>query len=740
MRFASRLLSVILLISGHVQGAPEADLPITVRTADSVASDWSAVYYSNGSSAPLLIGNDKGAASGGIRAWALEVSNGTFLPAAAHQTPGRTKALTTVYGVGDRDLVVTVADPDSIVRAFDPATLGVADDSLKTVLGAWSALCTWRSPTSGEQYLFLFGKSQGVQFLLRTSGHDELELVEVQTFETFVEASLCAISQRDRTVFFSTDDDPIVYTLSAKESTETPSIWAFGGATDEITGLAVYTGLEEDYLFIAQKDVVEVYDLAFELLGTLTLTGDEDIEIQGLSFYQAATDKYPAGALTYALESGAGEGFGVSSLETAFAALNLTLNAAYDPRAKPCESVSPITESCRKSGFYQENGSCQCFAGYAGDVCASFTCREDCSGHGSCIGANTCACESGWGGLYCGFKTVAATEETDASGGDGDDPAIWIHPQDPALSKIITTIKSKEGAGLAVFHLNGTTAQTLAAGEPDNVDVIYGFKAGNRTVDLAYAACRDDNTLCLFEITPDGTLAAIDGYDVYGTCAYRSRRTGRQYLFVNAKTAEYLQYELTWSSTEPALQTTLVRNFTGGAGGQVEGCVADEANGWLLVGEEPRGLWRYGAEPDDTSAAYMIDAVGSGHMWADVEGVTLVEGVSADRGFILVSQQGVSACNVHRRAAPHEYIMTFTVAANEVKGIDAVSNTDGIAAVGARLGRDFPYGIFVAHDDANELPEGGTSDQASFKIVSLADILGQELLSDIDPDWDPRAY
>lgn len=183
-----------------------------------------------------------------------------------------------------------------------------------------------------------------------------------------------------------------------------------------------------------------------------------------------------------------------------------------------------------------------------------------------------------------------------------------------------------------------------------------------------------------------------------------------------------------------------MRNFTGGTGGQVEGCVADEANGWLLVGEEPRGLWRYGAEPDDTSAAYMIDAVGSGHMWADVEGVTLVEGASADRGFILVGQQGVSAYNVYRRAAPHEYIMTFTVAANKDKGIDPVSNTDGIAAVGTRLSGGFPYGIFVAHDDANELPEGSTSDQASFKIVSLAEILGEELLSDIDPDWDPRAY
>ncbi|ETS77115.1 hypothetical protein PFICI_10989 [Pestalotiopsis fici W106-1] len=755
MKPATKFLSAILLAaSSGVLGAPEAELLISARTADSVASDLSAVYYSDvSSSVPLLLGNDKGAASGGIRAWALdpESSNGT-LSAVAHQTPGRTKALTTVYGVGNRDLVVTVADPDSIVRLFDASTLEVVDDSLKKVLGAWSVVCAWRSPVSGEQYLYLFGKGQGVQFLLRAVDENEFELVEVQTFETAFEASSCAVSPVDGLVFFSGDDDSTVYTFNASESTATPEITILGKASDDITGLTVYVSLETDYLLVAQTDIVEVYDTSLNLLGTLTLSSDDDIEIQGLSIYQAATDAYPAGALAYALESDAGEGFGASSLETAFEALNLTLNTAYDPRVKPCKPVSPITEACNRNGFYQEDGSCLCFAGYAGDTCASFTCREDCSGQGSCIGANTCDCTTGWGGLYCAFKLVAAAEETDAFGGDGDDPAVWIHPTDKSQSKIITTIKSEEGAGLAVFHLNGTTAQTISAGEPDNVDVIYGFEAGSRTVDLAYAACRDDNTLCLFEITSNGTLIDIaggsqptkDDYDVYGSCAYRSRLTGQQYLFVNAKTAEYLQYELTWSTESAELQTVLVRNFTGGSGGQVEGCVTDEANGWLLVGEEPFGLWRYSAEPqadfETVDEGYLIDHVGSdGHMWADVEGVTLVEGSSATEGFILVSQQGVSAYNVYRRAAPHDYVLTFTVAANEDKGIDAVSNTDGITAVGASLGDGFPYGIFVTHDDANELAEGGTSEQASFKIVSLADILSEELLAEVDPNWDPRS-
>jgi 3-phytase len=246
----------------------------------------------------------------------------------------------------------------------------------------------------------------------------------------------------------------------------------------------------------------------------------------------------------------------------------------------------------------------------------------------------------------------------------------------------------------------------------------------------------------------NGTLAPVPGgiqltkmdYSVYGSCVYRSHASGKQYLFVNAKTAEYLQFELSWTDRSHALQTTLVRNFTAGSGGQVEGCVTDESNGWIIIGEEPYGLWRYGAEPDDdVSNGFLIAEVGDGHAYADVEGVTLVEGTTADNGFILVSQQGVSAYNVYRRAAPHEYVETFTISGNTEKGIDAVTNTDGIAAVGTSLGPAFSHGLIVVHDDVNQLPGSGTSDEASFKLVSLRDVLSNDLLAELNPDWDPRA-
>jgi 3-phytase len=224
---------------------------------------------------------------------------------------------------------------------------------------------------------------------------------------------------------------------------------------------------------------------------------------------------------------------------------------------------------------------------------------------------------------------------------------------------------------------------------------------------------------------------------------YKSPSTGKQYLFVNEKSSRYLQYELT--AADGVLATTLVRDFMAGSGGQVEGCVSDEGNGWVLIGEEPHALWKYGAEPDSTVEGVAIATVGDGHLYADVEGVTLVYGPSPEQGFIMVSCQGVSAYNIYRRRAPHEFVATFTITSSTDGQVDAVSNTDGITAMGTALGDEYPYGLLVVHDDANQLPAGGTSDEASFKLVSLQRILGasglagMNLLGDIDSQWDPRS-
>lgn len=181
------------------------------------------------------------------------------------------------------------------------------------------------------------------------------------------------------------------------------------------------------------------------------------------------------------------------------------------------------------------------------------------------------------------------------------------------------------------------------------------------------------------------------------------------------------------SNANGTLQTKLVREFIGGSGGQVEGCVADDAAGFIFLGEEPSGIWRYDAEPSGSKDGVQIAKVGDASgLQADVEGITLVPAKSGPGGYIMVSSQGISAYKVYERAPPHKYVRTFTIVDKEKKDIDHVSNTDGIAAVGNALNKDFPRGIFVTHDDANELAGGGTAKEASFKFASLVDVLGED--------------
>jgi myo-inositol-hexaphosphate 3-phosphohydrolase len=53
-----------------------------------------------------------------------------------------------------------------------------------------------------------------------------------------------------------------------------------------------------------------------------------------------------------------------------------------------------------------------------------------------------------------------------------DDPAVWIHPQEPGLSLILGT--DKQG-GLHTYNMDGSELELVSNGaELNNVDVVYG--------------------------------------------------------------------------------------------------------------------------------------------------------------------------------------------------------------------------------------------------------------------------
>jgi 3-phytase len=288
----------------------------------------------------------------------------------------------------------------------------------------------------------------------------------------------------------------MLYSFQASETTAAPEIQTVGEDL-KIEGLGAYNSNSSDYLLIAHDEVVDVYDAKFNLKGAITLSGISDLSIGGdVSVIQSQLSTSYSGAIAFAFEGENDKGLAVGSLDRALTALNIQANTQFDPRGKPCKDCkSPITDVCTNNGFAEADATCSCFVGFAGEDCASVICENDCSGHGECSGPNTCTCGDGWAGPDCSFVAVQPKYETEANGGDGDDPAIWIHPTEPGQSKIITTTKSQEGEGFGVFDLKGNLLQHLSAKEPNNVDIIYNLPFGNNTVDLAYAACRGDNTL-----------------------------------------------------------------------------------------------------------------------------------------------------------------------------------------------------------------------------------------------------
>ncbi|MCT7945591.1 phytase [Shewanella septentrionalis] len=60
---------------------------------------------------------------------------------------------------------------------------------------------------------------------------------------------------------------------------------------------------------------------------------------------------------------------------------------------------------------------------------------------------------------------------------------------------------------------------------------------------------------------------------------------------------------------------------------QVEGCVVDEAQHALFIGEEDKGIWRFDAKPNASTEGKLIIKAG-GDLVADVEGISLYQGAS----------------------------------------------------------------------------------------------------------------
>ena len=308
---------------------------------------------------------------------------------------------------------------------------------------------------------------------------------------------------------------------------------------------------------------------------------------------------------------------------------------------------------------------------------------------------------------------VHATVETapvQSSGDAADDPVIWRHPTDGALSTIIGTDKKR---GLMVYDVNGHVVQELADGKMGNVDLRYDFPLGGSPTAIVTAGNRADNTLAVYAIDRSSrklrdVAARRVGLDlvVYGSCMYRSASNGAYYVFITSKSGRVEQWRLL-ETRQGTIDAARVRGFD--VGSQIEACVADDEHGFLYVGEEAVGIWKYSAEPGQGDDRVAVDSTGpTGFLTPDVEGLTIFLG-DAGTGYLIASSQGRDAFNVYRRDGRNDYIATFSI--EEGNGIDRVTHSDGVDVINGSLGPRFPHGVFVTQDQNNE---GG---RQNFKLV-----------------------
>jgi 3-phytase len=394
---------------------------------------------------------------------------------------------------------------------------------------------------------------------------------------------------------------------------------------------------------------------------------------------------------------------------------------------------------------------------------------------------------------------------------NADDPAIWVHPSEDRQHKSIVVATLKEG-GIDVYNLQGLRLQhipSLLAADPEqprqrfnNVDLVYGFRLGSQTVDLAVASDRGFDRLAIYRINSAGSDASVPLTEVtkpglpfvfaanqaevddeltvmgIGTAKLKS---GQTIAFVTrndrSELAKFRLYDAGGGKVgyAPLVRFNLPAHFTLPNGQQwtpcqdedgltpmAEGTVIDRDRGLVYIGQEAVGIWRTTID-NPAANLRLIDKVNTfGVPYTrtfdpDEEEYVCEYLFDQDAGYGGRLQRDVEGVALYEGEEDEGYVIVSSQGANEylvydresnnayigkfsiVDGmVDGTQETDGIGVSNADFGGSFDDGLFIAMDGGNT-PEVLDEEGETIENTNFKFVRWEEIADQLDLDSDDEA-